>query len=63
MAKDVNAVTPPPLGPNTATDWPFPFPPPGRARANGAAEVPTMPAHRWPYRPLADDPIVPRGVR
>ena len=47
-----------------AVDWPFPFPPPGKTRAPGeTADVPALPAHRWPYRPLADDPITPRAVR
>ena len=49
--------------PNAATDWPFPVPAPGRQRASAEPEVPVLPAYRWPYRPLADDPIVPRGVR
>ena len=49
--------------PNAATDWPFPFPAPGRRRAGAEPEVPVLPAYRWPYRPLADEPIPPRGVR
>jgi hypothetical protein len=60
----VNGVPPTgPAEPNAAADWPFPFPAPGKPRAAAAPDVPILPAHRWPYRPLADDPIVPRGVR
>ena len=49
--------------PNAATDWRFPFPAPGRQRVGAEPEVLVLPAYRWPYRPLADDPITPRGVR
>lgn len=64
MAKPVNGVPETQDdGPNGARHWPFPFPPPGKARAAAPDDVPILPAQRWPYRPLADDPIVPRGVR
>jgi epoxyqueuosine reductase QueG len=64
MARRVDDVRKPaPLRPNAATDWPFPFPPPGKAARPDPAEVSILSAHRWPYRALADDPIVPRGVR
>src|SRR5689334_1170231 len=64
MPRRVNDVQPPtPAGPNSATDWPFPFPAPGKPARGAGNDVPIMTAHRWPYRPLADDPIVPRGVR
>lgn len=64
MAKALNSVpNPTPARPNAAADWPFPFPAPGRQREPEPDAVPPMSAYRWPYRPLADDPIVPRGVR
>ncbi len=63
MPDRVNGVpSAPATRPNAAGDWPFPFPAPGKSRPAAADEVPVLPAHRWPYRPLADDPIVPRGV-
>jgi len=60
----VNGVPKPPAtAPNSASHWPFPFPPPGKTRVSKPDDVPILPARRWPYRPLADDSIVPRGVR
>jgi epoxyqueuosine reductase QueG/putative sterol carrier protein len=64
MASRVDGVqSSPPERPTAAADWPFPFPPPGRPHTPTADEVPTLSAYRWPYRAVADDPIVPRGVR
>src|SRR3989441_7694493 len=48
--------------PNAATDWPFPFPPPGRARATPPGAVPPGIAYRWPFRPVDALPLPSRGV-
>jgi epoxyqueuosine reductase QueG len=63
MTTKVNGVRRNAPPPSSASQWPFPFPAPGKARAAQTDDVPILPAHRWPYRPVADDPIVPRGVR
>ncbi|HEY8202229.1 MAG TPA: hypothetical protein VII47_12865, partial [Actinomycetota bacterium] len=47
---------------NTATDWPFPFPAPGRPKPVRPDAVPPPTAHRWPYRPLDPDVVPNRGV-
>jgi epoxyqueuosine reductase QueG len=48
--------------PNAHTDWEFPFPAPGRRRAD-AAPLPPRTAYRWPFRRLDAEPLPCRGVR
>src|SRR5437763_13191442 len=48
--------------PNAATDWPFPFPPPGRARPTPPGGVPPGIAYRWPFRPVDTPPLPRRAV-
>jgi len=50
------------IRPNAATDWPFPFPPPGRARPTPPGAVPPGIAYRWPFRPVDTPPLPSRGV-
>jgi len=46
----------------SATDWPFPFPPPGKPRPVAAGGVAPGTAHRWPFRPLEGETLPSRGV-
>src|SRR5262249_33799588 len=48
--------------PPTATDWPFPFPAPGRPRRVGPDSVAPGIAHRWPFRRIESAPLPNRGV-
>jgi epoxyqueuosine reductase QueG len=48
---------------NSAADWPFPFPAPGKARPVADGAVPPATAHRWPFRPLDASPLPARTVR
>jgi epoxyqueuosine reductase QueG len=48
--------------PGAATDWPFPFPPPGKPRTAAADAVPPTTAYRWPYRTLPESELPSRGV-
>ncbi|MCI0344904.1 MAG: hypothetical protein L0221_05585, partial [Chloroflexi bacterium] len=48
--------------PPAATDWPFPFPAPGKPRAPKPDGVPPGTAHRWPFRRLDSTPLPNRGV-
>ena len=46
---------------NAHTDWPFPFPAPGRPKPGNGVPPPRS-AYRWPYRPSEDEPLPGRGV-
>jgi len=48
--------------PPTASDWPFPFPAPGRPRATGPETVPPATAYRWPFHDLDPSSFPARGV-
>jgi ferredoxin len=49
-------------GRRSATDWPFPFPAPGRHAPPAPDSVPPATAWRWPFRPLDASDIPNRGV-
>ena len=48
--------------PPTASDWPFPFPAPGRPRAARADSVPPATAYRWPFHDLDPSAFPARAV-
>jgi epoxyqueuosine reductase QueG len=48
--------------PNAATDWPFPFPQPGKARPVADGELPPATAWRWPFHAVDGVPIPSRGI-
>src|SRR3989475_7410930 len=48
--------------PSSATQWPFPFPQPGRTRHPAPGAVPPASAYRWPFRPLEPSAIPSRGM-
>src|SRR5262249_16007525 len=48
--------------PSTASDWPFPFPAPGRPRAAGPDTVPPATAYRWPFHDLDPNTFAARAV-
>jgi ferredoxin len=48
--------------PRAATDWPFPFPPPGKPHAAAPDAVPPTTAYRWPYRTLPESELPSRGL-
>lgn len=60
MADRVNGVHP---RSSLATDWPFPFPPPGKPRAVGNGDIPPGTAYRWPFRGGEENLLPNRGVR
>ena len=51
-----------PTSPRAHTDWPFPFPAPGKSRPTPAGGVPPSTAWRWPYRDPGGMPVPNRGV-
>jgi epoxyqueuosine reductase QueG/putative sterol carrier protein len=50
-------------GRSAATDWPFPFPAPGRPKALAGDAVAPPTAWRWPFHPVEGTPLPSRGVR
>ncbi len=48
--------------PPAATDWPFPFPAPGKPRPTPPDTVPPGTAHRWPFRRLESSTLPNRGL-
>jgi len=48
--------------PPTASDWPFPFPVPGRPRAARPDAVPPATAYRWPFHDLDPSAFPARAV-
>ena len=61
---DVNGVNPraEPGPSHAATDWPFPFPPPGRPKAAPADAVQPGTAWRWPFRDVEPSGVPNRGM-
>src|SRR5262249_47218795 len=59
-APKVNGVNPPAV--HAATDWPFPFPPPGRPQPAAPHAVPPPLARRWPLPDLEPAGVPSRGV-
>jgi epoxyqueuosine reductase QueG len=57
----MNTKRPGGLSRNSHTDWPFPFPAPGRPKPSNGIPPPRS-AYRWPYRPSEDTPLPSRGV-
>ncbi len=48
--------------PRSHTDWPFPFPAPGKARPVRPDGLPPPTSWRWPYREVDGAPVQSRGV-
>jgi ferredoxin len=61
-AQAVGPPAAPAMRPASATDWPFPFPQPGKARPTPAGGVPPAAAWRWPFRDVDGGPLPNRGV-